>query len=56
MNLFMLSEISQRKTNTVWFHLYVEFKKQNEWLTETVMQTAVCQRGGWGQEWIDKGD
>ena len=27
----MLSEISQRKTNTVWSHLYVESKKkQNE--------------------------
>ena len=25
----MLSEISQRKTNTRWFHSYVEFKKQN---------------------------
>ena len=27
----MLSEISQRKTNTIWFHSYVEFKKQNRW-------------------------
>ena len=26
----MLSEISQRKTNTNWFHSYVEFKKQNK--------------------------
>ena len=26
----MLSEISQRKTNTTWFHLYVESKKQNK--------------------------
>ena len=25
----MLSEISQRKTNTTWFHLYVESKEQN---------------------------
>ena len=23
----MLSEISQRKTNTVWYHVYVELKK-----------------------------
>ena len=23
----MVSEISQRKTNTVWYHLYVESKK-----------------------------
>ena len=26
----MLSEISQRKTNTIWFHSYVESKKQNK--------------------------
>ena len=26
----MLSEISQRKTNTVWYHLYVESKKYNK--------------------------
>ena len=26
----MLSEISQRKTNAIWFHLYVESKKQNK--------------------------
>ena len=23
--------ISQRKTNTIWFHLYVETKEQNKW-------------------------
>ena len=27
----MLSEISQRKANTIWFHSYVGFKKQNKW-------------------------
>ena len=27
----MLSEISQRKTKTIWFHSYVDFKKQNKW-------------------------
>ena len=26
----MLSEISQRKTNTVWYNLYVESKKYNK--------------------------
>ena len=26
----MLSEIRQRKTNTVWYHLYVEAKKYNK--------------------------
>ena len=28
----MLSEISQRKTNTIWFHLHVESKNQNKWM------------------------
>ena len=31
----MLSEISQTKTNTLWFHLYVESKKQNKWTNRT---------------------
>ena len=26
----LLSEIRQRKTNTVWFHLYVESKQTNK--------------------------
>ena len=26
----ILSEISQRKTSTIWFHLYVESEKQNK--------------------------
>ena len=26
----ILSKVSQRKTNTIWFHSYVEFKKQNK--------------------------
>ena len=31
----MLSEISQRKTNTVWYHLCVESKKYNKPLNIT---------------------
>ena len=27
----MVSKVSQRKTNSIWFHSYVEFKKQNKW-------------------------
>ena len=27
----MLRKISERKTNTTWFHSYMEFKKQNRW-------------------------
>ena len=31
----MLSEISQRKSNTAWYHLHVESKKKKGKLTET---------------------
>ena len=31
----MLSEISQRKTNTIWFQIYVKFKKQNKQTDKT---------------------
>ena len=26
----ILSEVSQRKTNTIWYHLYMESKKQHK--------------------------
>ena len=31
----MLSERSQRKTNTIWFHLYVKYEKTNKWTNRT---------------------
>ena len=58
----MLSEISQRKTDTVWYHLYVESKKYNK-LVNIIKkkptyryreQTSGYQRGegsGEGQYW-----
>ena len=30
LTVHMLSEVSQRKTNTIQVHIYVEFKKQNK--------------------------
>ena len=27
----MLSKVSKKKTNIIWFHSYEEFKKQNRW-------------------------
>ena len=36
----MLSEISLGKTNTIWCHSHVEFKKQNkQWKKETIQET-----------------
>ena len=53
----MLSKISQRKTNTAWFQLYVESEKQNKWTnkTETVVDNRelvdyTSDRVGGGEE------
>ena len=29
--IIILSEVSQRKTNTIWYHLYVESTIQHKW-------------------------
>ena len=31
LEIIILSEVSQRKTNTIWYHLHVEFKICHEW-------------------------
>ena len=48
----MLSEISQRKTKTVWSHLYVEYKKAK--LIETESRMVVAKDRGCGK-WGDVG-
>ena len=50
----MLTEIRQKKTNTIWFHLYVESKKENNEQTKTngILSTEkklVATRGELGQ-------
>ena len=48
----MLSEMSQRKTNTVWSYLYVEAKKSELIETENRLVGARV-RSGWGwEEWM----
>ena len=50
----MLSEIHQRKTNTIYSHLYMEYKNQNKLTNKTKEkqtyryreQIGSCQRGG----------
>ena len=46
MNLeaFKLSEINKTKRNEIWFHLYVESKKQNE---RQAKQNSQIQRTEW---------
>ena len=55
-----LSEISQAETNTVWFHLYVESKKQmnkhNKTETDLQIQVVARRDGGGGRKEISEGD
>ena len=63
----MLSKINQRKTNTIWFHSCVEFKKQNRWTQGEKRQTrkqalnygeqtgGYRRGGGWGVGEINDG-
>ena len=40
----ILSEICQRKTNTIWYHLYVEYKKYNKQVNITKKKQALRYR------------
>lgn len=49
----MLSEISQREANTLWFHLYVQSKQQMD--TDNGLVTARGKEGwggGGGAKWV----
>ena len=48
----MLSEKSQRKTNNVWSHLYMESKKQNK--TKTNSEREIRDRR-WGEGEMEEG-
>ena len=48
----MLSVVSQRKTNSVWFHLYVESKKQMNKYTENKRVIASGEMGGEGEKQV----
>ena len=57
----MLSEISQRKTNTIRFHLYVESKEQSVQTKQKQThryreQRDGCHRGGWFGGLGEKGE
>ena len=48
----MLSEISQRKKNTVWYHLHVESKKHNKLVNKTIKkQTHKYREQASGYQW-----
>ena len=42
----VLSEISQRKTDAIWFYLCVESKNQNKWISRTKTDSQI-QRTFW---------
>lgn len=48
----MLSEISQRKTNTVSCHLYVNSKDKTEKQNRLVVARAGMKDGGNGSQWL----
>ena len=53
----MLSEISQRNKNTVWFHFYVESKtKQNKLIDAENRLVVIGGEGGWGVDDMGEGD
>ena len=47
----ILTEISQRRTNTMWFHLHVESQEQNKW-TNKIETDSLVQRTDW---WFPEG-
>ena len=47
----MLSEISQRKINTVWYHWYAESKKYNRLVNKTKKQTHGYEERTRGYHW-----
>ena len=47
-----LSEISQRQTNIVWIHLYVEFIKYSKLMNITEKKDSQLQRT---EEWLPVG-
>ena len=59
---YILSELGQIKTNTTWFHLYVECKKQNKGtkrhrVIDTENKEVVArEEADWESREIDEGD
>ena len=51
----MLSEVSQTKTNTVWYHLYMESKKYNKLVNITEKQIHRYREQTSGYQWRENG-
>ena len=51
LEMIILSEVRKRKTSTIWYHLYVEFKIQHKWTylwNRHTQTTYLClPRGKW---------
>ena len=49
----VLSEISQRKANTTWFHLHVESKQQSKWINKpkAEIDAKIQKTNWWLQGW-----
>ena len=49
----MLSEINQRKTNTVCYHLHAESKKYNKLVNRTKKETHGYREQSSGYQWVE---
>jgi len=54
LEMIILSEVRKRKTSTIWYHLYVEFKVWHKWTylwNRHTHRTHLCLPGGvgWGR-------
>ena len=48
--IIILSEVNQRKTNTVWYHLQVKPKKRHKWAYLQNKQTQTLKTKLWFQK------
>ena len=48
LEIIILSEVSQRKTSTIWYHLYVESKVWHKWTFLKKKQTHRCREETYG--------
>ena len=64
LEIIMLNEVRQRKTNIIWYSLYVESKKKKliqvylftkqKYIHSHMKQTYGCQRGRWRRDKLEE--
>ena len=58
LEIIILSEVTQRKRNIIWYHLYIEYKKLYKWIYLQNKETHRCLKQTYGyqkrQQWGSK--